>query len=191
MTTVNAMGKNCPEPVIMTKAEVSKGAAELEVLVDNDIAVSNVTRFLEGQGFKVEVSRNGAERKLSAKKTGEAAASAPKGPGNLSVLVTGGTLGKSDAELGEVLIKGFLGTLSKLTNPPAVLALMNEGVKLASSDSAACDHLKDIEKTGTKILVCGTCTNHFGITDKIAVGTISNMFEILEMVTGADKILSI
>ena len=68
---------------------------------------------------------------------------------------------------------------------------MNEGVKLALPEASTCDHLKDLERAGTNILVCGTCTNHFGITDRVGVGTISNMFEILEAVTGADKTLSI
>lgn len=194
MVTVNAMGKLCPEPVIMTKAELEKGATEIEVSVDNDIAVSNVTRLLEGRGFEVQVQRNGDERKLTAKKVGEGACVLPFGSQRgslLAVLVTGKTLGRNDQELGEVLIKGFLGTLSKLTTPPAVIAFMNEGVKLTLPDSSACDHIKELEKVGTKVLVCGTCTTHFGITEKIGVGTISNMFEIMEMVTGADKILNV
>lgn len=190
---VNAMGKLCPEPVVMTKAELAKGTAELEVLVDNDIAVSNVTRLLSSQGFSVEVERNGDERRLKAKKTGEASAAVNNNSGGqlLAVFVTGKTLGRNDAELGEVLIKAFLGTLSKLTLKPAVIAFMNEGVKLALPESSACEHIKDLEKLGTKVLVCGTCTTHFNITDKVAVGTISNMFEIMEMLTSADKILTI
>ncbi|MCR4819488.1 MAG: sulfurtransferase TusA family protein, partial [Fretibacterium sp.] len=71
MVIVNAMGKLCPEPVIMTKAELDKGAAEIQVSVDNDIAVSNVTRLLEGRGFQVSLQQNGDERKLTAKKTGD------------------------------------------------------------------------------------------------------------------------
>ena len=192
MITVNAIGKLCPEPVIMTKAELEKGASEIEVLVDNDIAVSNVTRLLEGKGFQVQVQKSGEERKLTAKKTGDSPAASSRSGGTLlAVLVTGKTLGRNDEALGEVLIKAFLGTLTKLTTPPAVIAFMNEGVKLTLADSSACDHIKDMEKAGTKVLVCGTCTNHFEITDKVAVGTISNMFEILEMITGADKVLSI
>ena len=195
MITVNAVGKACPEPVIMTRAAVEKGATELEVLVDNAVAVSNVTRFLEGQGFRVQHQENGSEFKLTARREGSAvsadSAPRPQGKARLAVLVAGKTLGREDKELGEVLIKGFLGTLSKLETPPAVLALMNEGVKLALPDASTCDHLKDLERTGTKILVCGTCTNHFGITERVGVGTISNMFEILEAVTGADKVLSV
>ena len=190
MVKVDAMGKLCPEPVIMTKAEIEKGAAEIEVLVDNDIAVSNVTRLLEGKGFSVELSRNGNERKLTAKKTGEAApATSSKRDELLAILVAHDVLGGNDKELGEVLMKAFLGCLSKLTKRPAVMAFMNEGVKLVLPESSACDYIKDLEKAGTKILVCGTCTTHFNITDKIAVGTISNMFEIMEMITGADNTL--
>ena len=195
MITVNAVGKACPEPVIMTRAAVEKGAVELEILVDNAVAVSNVTRFLEGQGFRVQHQENGSEFKLTARREGSAVsadpAPRPQGKARLAVLVAGKTLGREDKELGEVLIKGFLGTLSKLETPPAVLALMNEGVKLALPDASTCDHLKDLERAGTKILVCGTCTNHFGVTERVGVGTISNMFEILEAVTGADKVLSV
>ncbi|WP_298778861.1 sulfurtransferase TusA family protein, partial [uncultured Fretibacterium sp.] len=132
MITVNAMGKACPEPVIMTKAALEKGATELEVLVDNAVAASNVTRLLEGQGFHVERRENGSEFRLTGRRDGAAVAAAPapascpQGGARLAVLVTGKTLGREDKELGEVLIKGFMGTLSKLETPPAVLALMNE-----------------------------------------------------------------
>lgn len=190
MIVVDAMGKLCPEPVIMTKAEIEKGSQELAVLVDNDIAVSNVTRLLNGKGFAVEVTRSGNERRLTAKKTasGEAVPSQPRDK-VLAILVAHDVLGGNDHELGEVLMKAFLGCISKLSHQPAVMAFMNEGVKLVLEDSSACGYIQELEKAGTKILVCGTCTTHFGITDKVAAGTISNMFEIMEMVTGADNTL--
>lgn len=192
MLHVNAMGKLCPEPVIMTKAEIEKGAQELTVSVDNDIAVSNVTRLLQGKGYSVELTRvpDSQERKLTARKTssGEVAPSKSRDE-LLAILVAHDVLGGNDHELGEVLMKAFLGCLSKLTRRPAVMAFMNEGVKLVLPESSALSYIQDLEKAGTKILVCGTCTTHFGITDKIAAGTISNMFEIMEMVTGADNTL--
>lgn len=191
MIVVNAMGKLCPEPVIMTKAEIEKGAEELQVLVDNDIAVSNVTRMLNSRGFNVELERSGNERKLTAKKADscELAPSVPDRDKLTAILVAHDVLGGNDKDLGEVLMKAFLGCISKLSHQPAVIAFMNEGVKLVLPESSAVDYIKDLEKAGTKILVCGTCTNHFSITDKIAVGTISNMFEIMEMLTGADNTL--
>lgn len=192
MTHVNAMGKLCPEPVIMTKAEIEKGITELEVSVDNDIAVSNVTRLLQGKGYSVELTRvpDSQERRLSAKKSssGEPVSSKPRDE-LLAILVAHDVLGGNDKELGEVLMKAFLGCISKLSRRPAVMAFMNEGVKLVLPESSACEYIKELEKAGTKILVCGTCTTHFNITDKIAVGTISNMFEIMEMITGADNTL--
>ena len=190
MIVIDAMGKLCPEPVIMTKAEIEKGTQELVVLVDNDIAVSNVIRLLNGKGFAVEVTSSGNERRLSAKKTvsGEAVPSQPRDK-VLAILVAHDVLGGNDHELGEVLMKAFLGCISKLSHQPAVMAFMNEGVKLVLEDSSACGYIQELEKAGTKILVCGTCTTHFGITDKVAAGTISNMFEIMEMVTGADNTL--
>ena len=192
MTHVNAMGKLCPEPVIMTKAEIEKGITELEVSVDNDIAVSNVTRLLQGKGYSVELTRvpDTQERRLSAQKSssGEPVSSKPRDE-LLAILVAHDVLGGNDKELGEVLMKAFLGCISKLSRRPAVMAFMNEGVKLVLPESSACEYIKELEKAGTKILVCGTCTTHFNITDKIAVGTISNMFEIMEMITGADNTL--
>ncbi|MBQ9388971.1 MAG: sulfurtransferase-like selenium metabolism protein YedF [Synergistaceae bacterium] len=192
MLHVNAMGKLCPEPVIMTKAEIEKGISELTVSVDNDIAVSNVTRLLQGKGYTVELTRSpdSQERKLTAKKSssGEPVTAKPRDE-LLAILIAHDVLGGNDNELGEVLMKAFLGCISKLSRRPAVMAFMNEGVKLVLPESSACEYIKELEKAGTKILVCGTCTTHFNITDKIAVGTISNMFEIMEMVTGADNTL--
>ncbi len=192
MVHVNAMGKLCPEPVIMTKAEIEKGESGITVSVDNDIAVSNVTRLLQGKGYSIELTRtpDSQERRLTAKKTasGEVAPSKPRDE-LLAILVAHDVLGGNDRDLGEVLMKAFLGCISKLSRRPAVMAFMNEGVKLVLPESSALGYIQELEKLGTKILVCGTCTTHFGITDKVAVGTISNMFEIMEMVTGADNTL--
>ena len=192
MTHINAMGKLCPEPVIMTKAEIEKGTQDITVSVDNDIAVSNVTRLLNSKGYTVTLDRipDSQERRLTATRA-ESCEVAPEAPRDelLAILVAHDVLGGNDKELGEVLMKAFLGCISKLSRRPAVMAFMNEGVKLVLPESSACEYIKELEKAGTKILVCGTCTTHFNITDKVAVGTISNMFEIMEMVTGADNTL--
>ena len=84
-------------------------------------------------------------------------------------------------------MKAYIGTLTKTSTPPSAVALMNEGVKMALPEASTLDTLKELEAAGTKILICGTCTKHFGITDQITIGTISNMFEISEAVFGADK----
>ncbi|CAM1381453.1 sulfurtransferase-like selenium metabolism protein YedF [Fretibacterium fastidiosum] len=115
----------------------------------------------------------------------------PRDDTSLAVLITGDTFGRGSEELGGVLVKSFLKTLAGLETPPTVLALMNGGVKLALFDSSTCDRLKDLERRGTRVLVCGTCTNFYGVTDSVGVGIISNMYEIVETIARAGRILSL
>ena len=210
MIVVNTTGRACPESVAMTRAALDKGAEELEVLVDNPEAATNVKRLLEGRGFRVLLQDDDGRLKLTTGKktepsvsTSRASASQAQAPAQaapmpvprpaegMAVLITGKTLGRNDEELGEILVKGFLGALSQLDVPPRTVALINEGVKLALFDSSSCDHLKNLERKGTNILVCGTCVNHFGITDSVGAGVISTMFEIVEALNGSGRILSL
>lgn len=210
MIVVNATGRACPESVAMTRAALDKGAEELEVLVDNPQAATNVKRFLEDRGFRVLLQDDDGRLKLTAGRKTEPSVSASQAPApqvpapvpvapmpvprpaeGLAVLITGKTLGRSDEELGEILVRGFLSAFSQLDVPPRTVALINEGVKLALFDSSSCDHLKNLERKGTNILVCGTCVNHFGITDSVGAGVISTMFEIVEALNGSGRILSL
>jgi selenium metabolism protein YedF len=201
MKTINARGKPCPEPVILTKACVDQGEKELEVLLDNPVSATNVMRFLEGQGFAVQL-RDDEGMLTVAARFGEDAPKAPlqsaqaqpvsaHAPKNtFSVLITTRTLGRNDPELGEILMKSFVSTLAQ-GEAPETVALMNEGVKLALYDSSSCDHLKNLEKKGVRVLVCGTCVNHFQIADQIGAGIVSNMFEILESLNKAGKVITL
>ena len=183
MKVIDARGLECPKPVIKTKEAVDAGCNEVSVIVDNEVAVSNVTRFLEGQGFSV--ARENGTMELKAVRVSESLEK--KAAGSLSVLFTSDKLGAESNGLGEVLMKAYIGTLVQKETPPAAVALMNEGVKMALPESSVADSLKELEKKGSSILVCGTCTKHFGITEKISVGVVSNMFEITEAVFTADK----
>jgi selenium metabolism protein YedF len=206
MRTINARGKPCPEPVILTKACVDQGEIEFEVLLDNPVSATNVMRFLEGQGFGVQLrddegmltiaARLGEEKetpktqqtKPEPRSSFSSSASVPKE--TFSVLITTKTLGRNDQELGEILMKSFLGTLAQGDAPVAV-ALMNEGVKLALYDSSSCDHLKNLVEKGVLVLVCGTCVNHFQIADQVGAGIVSNMFEIVESLNKASKVITL
>lgn len=110
-------------------------------------------------------------------------------PGSLAVLIAGDTLGRGGRELGEILLRSFLGTLVNLT--PSVVALINDGVKLALFDSATCDHLKALEALGTRVLVCGISANHLGVNDGIGAGVLSSMADILAAMNGAEKIMTL
>ncbi|EFC92373.1 putative cytoplasmic protein [Dethiosulfovibrio peptidovorans DSM 11002] len=210
MQTVDARGKMCPQPVIMTKKAIEAGASEIKVIVDNAIAGQNVTRLLKSKGFEVVLE---AENDLDIAVTGikgdgpsegedgtspsedtRGRSNGPSGDSKaIAVIITRDILGGADRDLGEILIKGFLGTLHQLDDEliPETLAFMNEGVKLALKDSSTCESIIELEKKGCRILVCGTCVNHFGIADQVGVGEISNMFDISEAMLKADSILSL
>ncbi|MEA3284194.1 MAG: sulfurtransferase-like selenium metabolism protein YedF [Synergistota bacterium] len=210
MQTVDARGKMCPQPVIMTKKAIEAGASEIKVIVDNAIAGQNVTRLLKSKGFEVVLE---AENDLDIAVTGirgdgpsegedgtspsentRGGSNGPSGDSKaIAVIITKDILGGADRDLGEILIKGFLGTLHQLDDEliPETLAFMNEGVRLALKDSSTCESIIELEKKGCRILVCGTCVNHFGIADQVGVGEISNMFDISEAMLKADSILSL
>jgi len=197
MAKIDARGKSCPQPVMMTKTYVDSGEKELEIFLDNAVSASNVQRYLEKNGFRVQIIDEDGTITIRGSKnswtTGAARATEDqeKALQNTAVLIADRIIGGGDQVLGEVLMKGFLGTLSQLANPPSVVALMNEGVKLALKNTSSCDHLSALRKKGTRILVCGTCTNHFGITADIGAGVISNMFEITEALLSAEKQLTV
>lgn len=204
MTRVDARGKSCPQPVIMTKAKVEAGEREIEVVLDNPVSASNVQRFLEKNGYTLQMGdENGiitirgvrdtpdAGSEPSGAPTEDFSCQLPRQDDNVAILIAHEVLGGDDRLLGEVLMKAFLGTLMQMDRAPAVVALMNEGVRLALRNTPSSEHLQALQSKGTRVLVCGTCTNHFGITSDVGVGTISNMFEITESVLAARKRLTL
>ncbi|MBQ4419366.1 MAG: sulfurtransferase-like selenium metabolism protein YedF, partial [Synergistaceae bacterium] len=106
-------------------------------------------------------------------------------------LIMGKTLGRGDDKLGGILIKGFFAGLARAEPAPESIILLNDGVKLALFDSSTCDHLKDLEARGTQILISGVCTSHFGITDSIGAGVIANIYEIVDVINKANKVVSL
>ena len=187
MIEIDARKLECPKPVLLVKEEADKGTAQIRACVDNEVAAGNVTRFFESRGYTAS-REDGAEGiYITGQKRGEAAAVQKNGEVSTAILFTSDKIGAPSDGLGEVLMKAYIGTLTKTSTPPSAVALMNEGVKMALPEASTLDTLKELESAGTKILICGTCTKHFGITDQITIGTISNMFEISEAVFGADK----
>ena len=187
MEIVDARGMDCPKPVILTKESIEKGCRDFVVWVDNEVAASNVARFLENSGFSVKKEYGEESIVLEAKIDPKNTSANPEKKKSWGILFTSDKIGAASEGLGEVLMKSFLGTLVQGEKPPTVVALMNDAVRMAAEGSSFCDHLSELRDRGTLILVCGTCTKHFGTTEDIRVGVISNMFEITEAVFGTSK----
>lgn len=195
---IDCRGLACPQPVIETKKVVESGNEEnILVIVDNTAARENVSRFAVNAGCKVDVSEKEGfyhvkitVPKSNLKDMGDEIKNEPRGTARNVYFISTNSLGQGSPDLGEVLMKSLMATLAQ-QEPPAALLFLNTGVYLALEGSAALEHLQALAGEGTEILVCGTCLNYYNISDKLAVGTVSNMLEINSWLAGPYKIISI
>lgn len=192
MIKVNAIGDVCPIPVVKTKKAMQEvtGAETIEVLVDNEIAVANVTKMATGAGASV-TSEKVAEKeyKITIEVSGEAAACEACDEENLVVVVSSDRMGVGNDDLGKVLIKGFIFAVTQLDKLPKTMLFYNGGATLTAEGSDSLEDLKHLEEQGVEILTCGTCLNYYGLSEKLVVGSVTNMYTIVEKMAGADKII--
>ena len=193
---VNAIGKPCPQPVVMTKKALSEaGKAGVVVFVDNGAAKNNVVRMAEKGGFKVKTYRK--TKKGFKVEINKCLLPEKKKPGNTKKVLSKEKivyLFESDfigtnRELGKVLSNGFLTAIEELPKRKSSIVLISKGVKLAIKKSYVLNRLKSLEGKGFDILICGTCLDYFKIRGKVDVGKISNALEIMECMTDADKVI--
>ncbi len=200
MITVNAMGEICPIPVMKTKKAMREltGPGQLEVLVDNGIAAENVRNAAESQGASAEISRLKDKEYRVVITVGEAAASEsgedcgcklmPQG-GSFVVVISSDKMGSGNDKLGAVLMKGFIYAVSQLEVLPDKILFYNGGVTLTTEGSESLEDLRAMEEEGVEILSCGTCLDYYGFKDKLAVGSVTNMYTIAESLAQADKVV--
>ena len=171
----------------------------LTVQVDNAIAKENLLRLAASLGYAAYAQGEGEDLRVVITKEpgdiddGQAVAGEdcrlPRERGDLAVFITTDTLGRGSDELGRLLMKSFLYGLTEWEELPATLALMNGGVKLAVRQAATLTDLQALTAAGTQILVCGTCLDFFGLKDELAVGQISNMYDIQAALLAAGRLL--
>lgn len=200
MITVDAQGKNCPIPLIMTKRAL-EGLPDnetLEIIIDNETSHNNVTRFLKDHGIHVVSEQQGKIYRLFVNKTGvipektrpeEYCSSQPVAEAGYVIAIQKQSLGGGDDDLGELLMKGFINTLPDLDRKPEQLVFLNSGISLTLKDSPVLDALRRLQDGGTKILVCGTCLDFYDKKQELAAGIVSNMYDILEVLSNSGKVL--
>ena len=196
---LDCRGLACPAPVLQTKQKIEKEKlSEISVIVDNQAAKENVTRFLENQKFEVTLEQRGQDYYISGKRgtagtlTEPAVASQPhtEKP-KIMVMIATDRMGYGDDVLGKLLLINFIKTLAEMGDELWRLVFVNNGVKLTIGDSEVLDVLKGYEKAGITILVCGTCLNHFNLLDKKEVGVTTNMLDIVTAMQLAEKVINI
>jgi len=189
---VDAKGKACPQPVIMTKKALdSIKCGRVITLVDNEIASQNVQKLAKSMGFSHTIEEKDGIYRIIIEKTAdieqetepEAEARVELSDSDYCILVTKKTLGTGPDELGSLLISGFFIALGQAAKLPRNIFFINEGVYLASQGSKYLDQLRDLEQKGVIISSCGTCLEYYNLKDKVAVGKVTNMYDIVDTIT--------
>ncbi len=194
---IDAKGKNCPMPVIMAKKEIDAGVKFFEIEVDNKIAVENLKKLANSQGFTTSVEEDNSNFKVNFSNGCEeceevlAKVEGKKPLGNWTIFVNKEIIGTGDDELGKSLMKMFIYTISEGDDLPKSILFMNGGVKVPTLNDQAIEHLKVLQDKGVELLVCGACLNFYGLEEKLEVGRVSNMYDITNAMKDASKVITI
>lgn len=203
MKEIDARGLACPAPVLQTKAALQEEKpAGVRIIVDNAASQQNVQRFLESQGFQTKLEQEGADYFVigtCASPPGEQVQSPAAQPGadrqtevkKIMIMCATDRIGFGDDELGLKLMVNFLRTLKEMGDELWRLVFVNNGVKLTIDTSEVLEDLRQYEKDGLKILVCGTCLNHFNLLERKLVGETTNMLDIVTAMQLADQVINI
>ena len=203
--TIDCKGMNCPLPVVNAKkaAEELNASDVLTVLVDNEIAVQNLLRFASGKGFDASSQKKG-EKEFAVTMAIAAGQSAPveaeaeeeeivcaldsrkKG---MLVVLSANVMGGGDEKLGKSLMKAFVFALTKQDQLPDTILCYNTGAYLTCEGADTLEDLKLLESEGVTILTCGTCLDFYGLKEKLAVGGVTNMYDIVERMEHAAQII--
>lgn len=210
MVKVNALGDPCPIPVVKTKNAIKdlKEGGVVEILVDNEIAVQNLTKMAKQMSYGIqskklsegvyqvlmEVGQPAKEADTAVKEIPETESFDADVPPlahkkKTVVVISSDKMGEGSDELGHALMKSFLFALSKLDVLPDTVLFYNGGAHFTVLDSPALEDIKAMEAEGVTILTCGTCLNHYGLTEQLAVGSVTNMYTIAEIMMEADHII--
>ena len=177
-------------PVLETKKLLeTKVVDEIQVVVDNDTSRENVTRFLESQGYLVSLEKREDEFCLTARRKSAPGTDKEAESGKIVVVIDGETMGRGNDQLGMVLLRSFLNTLKELNPLPWRLIFLNTGVKLASEGSEYLPLLQEIAGLGVEIICCGTCLDFFQLKERLRVGRVTNMYEIVSSIIEASRML--
>ncbi len=199
--TINARGLPCPQPLMLAKKALDGMAAgqRLRVLIDNDVAHDNLMRFLRDHGATPQSENENGFYAIVATKSGEgflageaaAYCEAPPESSGAVLVLSGQGMGSGSEELGKILLQACVNTLENVTPLPRTILCYNAGVFAAAEGAPTVAGLKRLVDQGVMLLICGTCVDYFGIKDRIAVGTISNMYDILQQLSTAARVITL
>lgn len=193
---IDARNLTCPKPVILTLEALPKLAQgeALEVVINDVVALGNLTRLADEKNCELTTTKDGEDTVMTFAPREAVAASAsaateaslfcniPERSATV-VAVDAEFMGRGDDELGHILMKGLIYALAHQESVPETMLFYNGGAHLTCEDSESLEDIKELEARGTKILTCGTCLDFYGIKDKLAVGEVTNLYAIAEIIS--------
>lgn len=203
---VDARGLACPLPVVNAKkaAEELHTGDVLTVLVDNEIAVQNLQKFAKQKGYtaagekKAEkeyevtiqvVSADAAQTAAVEEQDEEVACAVDVRKNGMVIVLSANVMGTGEEKLGKSLMKAFVFAVTKQDVLPETILCYNTGAYLTCEGADTLEDMKILEAEGVNILTCGTCLDFYGMKDKLAVGGVTNMYEIVEKMEQAKTII--
>lgn len=203
MITVDAMGDICPIPVVKTKKALGElnGPGQIEVFVDNETAMRNVTKMAKSSGAEASSEQLGEKKYRVLISVGEGVQTLKQDekPMNQEVkcstcvgtvaAIGSDRMGEGSDELGHILIKSFIFAMTQLDVLPDKILFYNGGARLTVEGSESLEDLRTLEEQGVEILTCGTCLDYYGIKDKLAIGSVTNMYSIVEIMQNAMSVI--
>lgn len=203
--TVDAKGMACPLPVVNAKkaAEEMQTGDVLTVLADNEIAVQNLQKFANYKGYqvyseklgeneyavKMQITDGKMQQVQESEESEEISCSPDTKKKGLVVVLSANTMGVGEEKLGKALMKAFVFALTRQDVLPETILCYNSGAYLTSEGADTLEDLKSLEAEGVNIMTCGTCLDFYGIKEKLAVGSVTNMYEIVETMENAGKLI--
>jgi selenium metabolism protein yedF len=200
MIRVNAIGDACPIPVVKTKNAIRDlgGSGVVEVSVDNEIAVQNLLKMAKQKEYEAKFDKKSNTEYIVTINVNSEVISDTKVTNDSSdeiklkqtvVVIDSDKMGDGEEEFSKTLLKGFIYALSSQDIPPAKIIFYNTGVRMTTEGSASIEDLKVLLNAGAKIYSCGACLNNYGLSEKLQVGEVTNMYDIVGHLMDADLVI--
>lgn len=192
---IDARGLSCPQPVLLTRKGLQENE-QITTIVDSETAQQNVARMAEKAGCRVQMEKRDDGIYLNIVRgiplpDATTVGSCTPAAGPLVLTVSSEFMGRGDEMLGNILMRAFFHTLGEVQPSPDTIIFLNSGVKLTVAGSPILEDLQALADRGIQMLVCGTCLGHYELKDKVAVGEVSNMYSIAEVLLAAGKNVSL
>ena len=192
---IDARGLACPKPVINTKKELDNIEEGIVIVtVDNNIAKQNILKLSNSLNCESRIINEEKDLISIEIKKGDNVIIEEQIKDELDnkcIFISSNKMGNGNDELGEILMKGFVYTLTESKPYPKSILLVNSAVKLSTENYDTVQNLKILEESGVEILSCGTCLDYYGLKESIKVGSITNMYTIVDIMKNSSQTISI